>query len=234
MKTGLHQRWKHYISPTRNAIRLKSSSHNVDKIILTPQNKMTPWLGHPSSWKKGWLFHGSIYFLGKWKMGPEIWPKVPSDAWKKPPPETFTASTVTKVAPGSKLMGNCGSGTMSCVCVLVYSPIQAHRDFGINLHLPFLVRGVNSKVYMPFILGRYVQSTPTCQNNLKQKSQRSKGFLHHLFHTFLVLKHTVTLSLQHWSPCRSISHQCCRASPSGTSQISPYPPSEIGSSLEVH
>ena len=26
------------------------------------------------------------------------------------------------------------------------------------------------------------------------------------------------------SPCRSISHQCCRASPSGTSQISPYPP----------
>ena len=129
MKTGLHQRWKHYISPTRNATRLKSSSHNVDKIIVTPQNKMTPWLGHPSSWKKGLLFHGSIYFLGwpsllrfraeqnktsKWKMGPEIWRKVPSDAWKKPPPETFTASTVTKVAPGSKLMGNCGSGTMSC------------------------------------------------------------------------------------------------------------------------
>lgn len=130
------------------------------------------------------------------------------------------------------------------VYVLVYSPMQgagsppdttcSHRDFGVNLHLPFLVRGVNPEVYMPFILGRYVQSTPTCQNNLKQKSLKTTGFFHHLFHTFLVLKHTVTSSLQHWSPCRSISHQCCRASPSGTSQISPYPPSEIGSSLEVH
>ena len=196
------------------------------KFILTPQNKMTPWLGHPSSWKKGLLFHGSIYFWGgqvcfvfgqnktsKWKMAPEIWRKVPSDAWKKPPPETFTASTVTKVAPGSKLMGNCGSGTMSCddsklevyqipptnPCIRLGTPIQgagsppdttcSHRDFGINLHLPFLVGGVNPKVYTPLILGRYVQSTPTCQNNLKQKSLKTKGFLHHLFHTFLVLKH---------------------------------------------
>ena len=150
-----------------------------------------------------------------------------SDAWKKPPPETFTASTVTKVAPGSKLLGNCGRGTMSYDrwfqrwkrVTPVTQQIRVwytswhtsppwwhvscfHRDLGINLHLPFLVGGMNPRVYMPtFILGWHgcirPQSTQICPNNLKQKKQIIKGFLHHLFHTFLVLKHTVISSLQH-------------------------------------